>query len=1373
MNSTGASSYGLLSLLNRSADMASFDAITISIASPEKIRSWSYGEVTRPETINYRTLKPEKDGLFCAKIFGPIRDYECLCGKYKRIKYKGVVCEKCGVEVTNSRVRRERMGHIELAAPVCHVWFLRSIPFRISTILGMAQKDVEAIVHFALYVVTDGRMSTLSTGQILTREEYAEALQEHGETSFEVMTGSVAIRSLLEKLDLARIKMKLRKELKDVKSELKRSRIIKRLKLVEGFLESTNSPEWMVLKVIPVIPPELRPLVMMNGGFFAASDSNELYRRLINRTLRMLRLMKLQAPDIVIRNEKRMLQESVDALFDGNKGTGGNVARSGSKRVLKSLSDVLKGKHGRFRQNLLGKRVDYSGRTVIVVGPSLKLHQCGIPKRMALELFKPFVYAKLELYGRSPSMKASKMMVDAELTEVWDVLEEVIAQHPVLLNRAPTLHKLGIQAFDPILVEGKAILLPPLVCRAFNADFDGDQMAVHLPLSLEAQVEARVLMMSTNNILNPQNGKTIILPSQDMVYGLHYLSMEIVTDIEDDKLPIIYNIYEMAYAIQNNELTIHTRILYVYKIKGENDEVVTKFVQTTPGRVYIYEAVPDSCKFKGFEFVNKLFTKKIIASVIDEVCSIAGHQETVNFCDNLLELGFRYSCLSGLSISKDDMIVVGSKESVIDSTMKSVNKLNSQYRDGLITNSERYNKIIDEWNQCTSTISKAVMSAISQERNPYSMNSIYMMANSGARGAEAQIMQICGMRGLMSKPNGEIIETPILSNFKDGLSVLEYFISSHGARKGLVDTALKTANAGYFTRRLVDVTQDCIVCEEDCGSDEGLLIEATVEDGVMISSLVNNIVGRITAGDIINPVTKEIIIGKNKLITSDMLRNIDMKSVSSAVIRSPILCKSRRGICMNCYGISLSTNKMVDIGEAVGIIAAQSIGEPGTQLTMNTKHMSGASLGGVMKSSILSTEQGVIAFKHCSIVVAKDGSELIVGKKAEISILNEKGIVLASYKIPYGSKILCKDGKDVLKGDRLAEWDPYNMPVIVKVDGIIEYHDLIEGASIRERMDDSTCSAIKIVTDWRSASSTSLRPSIILKGDSGEELIEYPMSIGAIITIADNEQVVKGDTIARIPRDSSRDKDITGGLSRVVDLFEARKPSNYSIISEIDGIVNFDKSGKTKRCVTIDPIDDSQKPVKYPVPRGKYVLVEDGDEIKKGDLIVDGHPVPHDTLRVMGLDKFAEYMVREVKKVYEAQGVDINGKHIEVILSMMLKKVEVIDPGETSLLAGEYVDKDVIEDINLKAKRENLRPATELPVLLGITKSSLQTKSFISAAAFQESTKVLTDASIIGKEDRLLSLKENIIVGRLIPAGTGMVVAGVKSMIKSELSSKN
>ena len=1355
-----------------SNDNYDFDLMKISIASPEKIRSWSYGEVKKPETINYRTFKPERDGLFCAKIFGPVKDYECLCGKYKRMKYRGIVCEKCGVEVTTSKVRRERMGHIDLAAPIAHIWFLKSLPSRISTLLDLPLKELERILYFESYIITDSGMSPFAKYESLSEDQYYKAIEEYGDDSFVAMIGAEAVKELLSKLDLEELKNSLRAEIAESTSDNKKKKLVKRLKLVEDFLDSGNRPEWMIMDVLPVIPPEIRPLVMLDGGRFATSDLNELYRRVINRNNRLRRLIDLRAPDIIIRNEKRMLQEAVDALFDNGRRT--RVVKNANKRPFKSLSDMLKGKQGRFRQNLLGKRVDYSGRSVIVVGPELKLHQCGLPKKMALELFKPFIYAKLELYGISSTIKAAKRMVDSERPEVWDILEEVIREHPVLLNRAPTLHRLGIQAFEPTLIEGKAIKLHPLVCAAFNADFDGDQMAVHVPLSLEAQLESRVLMMSTNNILSPSNGKPIIVPSKDIVLGLYYLTMELA-DEPGQGMCFVDN-SEMNHALYSKAVTLHTKIKYRRKIKTITGEEAFILVDSTPGRIIVSELLEDTVI--PFESINKLLTTKEITYLIDVVFRHCGQKQTVIFADRLMKLGFAYACKAGISIGKDDMLIPTTKEKHIKSTFAEVKEYEKQYADGLITMGEKYNKVVDIWSKCTDKVAGDLIQQISalhereegEEANQSRVNSIYMMAHSGARGSVTQIRQLAGMRGLMAKPSGEIIETPIISNLKEGLSVLEYFTSTHGARKGLADTALKTANSGYLTRRLVDVAMDCITQEFDCGTDRGIIVKAAIDGGEVTIPLAEKILGRVTSTDIYHPMTNELIVAKSEVITEDVVEKIDIAGIESLKIRSVLTCEAASGICSKCYGRDLATGDLVSTGEAVGVIAAQSIGEPGTQLTMRTFHIGGAATKGAEISNVEASYDGKIFLVNRNVVTDSEGRKVVMSRSCEILLADDKGIEKARFKIPYGAKLNVDEGDMVKKGARLAEWDPYTIPIITEKTGKIAYHDLIEGISMREVVDEATGIASKVVVDWKQQTrGADLRPRMMLLDEKDEIKIlangleaRYFLPINAILSVEDGAQVHAGDVIARIPRESSKTRDITGGLPKVAEIFEARKPKDHAVISEVEGYVEFGKDYKSKRRIIIKPADKSLEPIEYMIPRGKHVSVNEGDYIKKGDLLLDGNPVLHDILKVMGVEALAHYMVSEIQQVYRLQGVKIDDKHIEVIIRQMLQKVEIINPGETTLLAGEQIDKQELEEINQKAEKKGYIPAVAMPVLQGITKASLQTRSFISAASFQETTRVLTEAAVAGKFDKLQGFKENVIVGRLIPAGTGFYLNDVK-----------
>ena len=1394
-----------------------FDQIRISIASPERIRSWSFGEIKKPETINYRTFKPERDGLFCARIFGPIKDYECLCGKYKRMKYRGIVCEKCGVEVTLSKVRRERMGHIELASPVAHIWFLKSLPSRIGLLLDMTLKDLEKVLYFESYVVTEPGLTPLKMRQVLNEEDFLKAQEEHGDESFQAAIGAEALQKMLAAINLEEELTRLREELRDTGSEAKRKKFVKRLKLIEAFIQSNSRPEWMILDVVPVIPPELRPLVPLDGGRFATSDLNDLYRRVINRNNRLKRLIELRAPDIIVRNEKRMLQESVDALFDN--GRRGRIITGANKRPLKSLSDMLKGKQGRFRQNLLGKRVDYSGRSVIVVGPELKLHQCGLPKKMALELFKPFIYSKLELYGLASTVKAAKRMVEKERPEVWDILEEVIREHPVLLNRAPTLHRLGIQAFEPILIEGKAIQLHPLVCTAFNADFDGDQMAVHVPLSLEAQLEARVLMMSTNNILSPANGKPIIVPSQDIVLGLYYITLEradvlgpevkfrtieelkaaveahsvLIFDRSDSadplksgklanfeqmrkkdgvtfhRVPYFADGAEIERAVEAKVLSLGSRIRARRLSRDANGELVSQIVVTTPGRMMMSEILPDN-PLISFDLVNRLLTKKEITNVIDQVYRHCGQKETVIFCDRVMALGFAQACKAGISFGKDDLIIPAAKEKLVEDARTKVKEYEQQYLDGLITQGEKYNKVVDVWSNCTEKVAEEMMKVIRSAEPGVQINAVWMMADSGARGSAAQIKQLAGMRGLMAKPSGEIIETPIISNFKEGLTVLEYFNSTHGARKGLADTALKTANSGYLTRRLVDVAQDAIITEVDCGTTKGLTMRAVVEGGEVIAPLADRILGRTAAVNVVDPLNGKVLVKAGGLIDEEAIEKIDRSGIDAVLTRSVLTCETAVGLCGKCYGRDLARGTVVNIGEAVGVIAAQSIGEPGTQLTMRTFHIGGAVQRGAEQSSVEAAFDAKVRIKNRTVVINSDNIPVLMGRNSELVLLDEAGREKARHRVPYGAKLLADEGKMVKKGERLVEWDPYTIPIITEKDGFAHYVDLVEGVSVREVVDEATGISAKVVIDWKQQpKGGDLKPRLVIKNAKGKTLTltngreaVYLLSVDAILSIENTAEVRAGDVLARIPRESSKTRDITGGLPRVAELFEARKPKDFAIISEIDGRVEFGKDYKTKRRIMVVPAEDKktdQEPVEYLIPKGKHISVQEGDFVQRGDLLMDGNPVPHDILRVMGVEALASYLINEIQDVYRLQGVRINDKHIEVIVRQMLQKVEIADPGETTFLAGEQVDKPDFDAENAKAKAEKLKLATFRPVLQGITKASLQTNSFISAASFQETTRVLTEAAVSGRIDVLTGLKENVIVGRLIPAGTGSVMA--------------
>ncbi|NIY71755.1 DNA-directed RNA polymerase subunit beta' [Marivivens donghaensis] len=1346
-----------------------FDEIKVSLASPERILSWSYGEIKKPETINYRTFKPERDGLFCARIFGPIKDYECLCGKYKRMKYRGVVCEKCGVEVTLQKVRRERMGHIELAAPVAHIWFLKSLPSRIGLMLDMTLRDLERILYFENYVVIEPGLTDLTYGQLMSEEEFLDAQDTYGMDAFQANIGAEAIREMLSMIDLDATAEQLREELKEATGELKPKKIIKRLKIVESFLESGNRPEWMIMTVIPVIPPELRPLVPLDGGRFATSDLNDLYRRVINRNNRLKRLIELRAPDIIVRNEKRMLQEAVDALFDN--GRRGRVITGANKRPLKSLSDMLKGKQGRFRQNLLGKRVDFSGRSVIVTGPELKLHQCGLPKKMALELFKPFIYSRLEAKGLSSTVKQAKKLVEKERPEVWDILDEVIREHPVMLNRAPTLHRLGIQAFEPTLIEGKAIQLHPLVCSAFNADFDGDQMAVHVPLSLEAQLEARVLMMSTNNVLSPANGAPIIVPSQDMVLGLYYTTTQ--RDGMVGEGMSFASIEEVEHALSAGVVHLHSKITARMKqIDEEGNEVIQRF-ETTPGRLRLGHLLPLNAK-APFSLVNRQLRKKEVQQVIDTVYRYCGQKESVIFCDQIMTMGFREAFRAGISFGKNDMVIPETKWTLVDETREQVKDFEQQYMDGLITQGEKYNKVVDAWSKCNDRVTEAMMQTISAKHydengSEKEINSVYMMAHSGARGSVTQMKQLGGMRGLMAKPSGEIIETPIISNFKEGLTVLEYFNSTHGARKGLSDTALKTANSGYLTRRLVDVAQDCIVREVDCGTNRAITAEAAVNDGEVVASLGERVLGRVSADDVLRPGTDEVIVKAGELIDERKADMIETASVQKMRVRSPLTCEAEDGVCAQCYGRDLARGTRVNIGEAVGIIAAQSIGEPGTQLTMRTFHIGGVAQGG-QQSFLEASVNGKVEFRNANILTNQAGEQIAMGRNMVIAIMGEDGEERALHKIGYGTKIFLSDGADVSRGDKMFEWDPYTLPIIAEKTGKARYVDLVSGISVREDTDDATGMTQRIVSDWRSVPRASdLKPEIIILDSDGEPMrkddgnpVTYPMSVDAILSIEDGQDIHAGDVIARIPREGAKTKDITGGLPRVAELFEARRPKDHAIIAEIDGYVRFGKDYKNKRRIAIESSDDPDHKVEYMVPKGKHIPVQEGDFVQKGDYIMDGNPAPHDILSILGVEALANYMVDEVQEVYRLQGVKINDKHIEVIVRQMLQKWEIQDSGDTTLLKGETVDKVEFDEANAKAEARGGRPATGEPILLGITKASLQTRSFISAASFQETTRVLTEASVQGKRDKLVGLKENVIVGRLIPAGTGGATSRIR-----------
>ena len=1364
----------LMKILGTAGTAATFDQIRIQMASPEQIRSWSYGEIKKPETINYRTFKPERDGLFCARIFGPIKDYECLCGKYKRMKFRGIICEKCGVEVTLQKVRRERMGHIELASPVAHIWFLKSLPSRIGLMVDLTLKELEKILYFESYVVLDPGPTDLKLHQLLTEDQLESKQDEFGE-EFRYGIGAEAIKSILQGIDIDADKVRLRAELKETTSEAKRKKLVKRLKLIEAFGESGARPAWMILDVVPVIPPELRPLVPLDGGRFATSDLNDLYRRVINRNNRLKRLIELRAPDIIVRNEKRMLQESVDALFDN--GRRGRAITGANKRPLKSLSDMLKGKQGRFRQNLLGKRVDYSGRSVIVVGPELKLHQCGLPKKMALELFKPFIYSKLEKYGHATTIKAAKRMVEKERPEVWDILEEVIREHPVMLNRAPTLHRLGIQAFEPVLIEGKAIQLHPLVCTAFNADFDGDQMAVHVPLSLEAQLEARVLMMSTNNILSPANGKPIIVPSQDIVLGLYYLSLETAAfrDTPDEDVfgkdgalvrkgpPALGTIGEIENAISSKAIHLHDKIRARYTTVDADGNPVRLRIITTPGRMLIAQLLPKHPNVP-FALLNKQLTKKNVSDVIDAVYRHCGQKECVIFADRLMGLGFSQAAKAGLSFGKDDLIIPDNKWELIAKTKDEVKEFEQQYQDGLITSGERYNKVVDSWSRCTDEVAGAMMKEISKQEIGKPTNSVWMMSHSGARGSPAQMRQLAGMRGLMAKPSGEIIEQPIIANFKEGLTVLEYFNSTHGARKGLADTALKTANSGYLTRRLVDVAQDCIIHEEDCGTERGLTVKPVMDGGETVASLSERILGRTTAEDVLDPVSTKVLVANNTLIEETEAEIIERAGVESVKIRSVLTCEAATGVCGHCYGRDLARGTPVNIGEAVGVIAAQSIGEPGTQLTMRTFHIGGAAQRGAEVSNVEASHDGIIAMKNRVVVENSQRVQVVMSRNCEMVLVDDKGRERARFRVPYGARILMDDGATVTRGQKLAEWDPYTLPIITERAGTVEYLDLLDGVTIVERMDEVTGLTSRVVVDYKQmAKGVDLRPRLQLKDENGEVLklpngaeARYFLNPDSILSVENGATINAGDVLARIPREGSKTRDITGGLPRVAELFEARRPKDHAVIAETDGRVEFGKDYKAKRRIIVKN-DETGEETEYLITKGKHVSVQEGDFVRRGDPLVDGPRVPHDILKVMGVEVLADYLVNEIQDVYRLQGVKINDKHIEVIVRQMLQKVEITEPGDTTFLTGEQVDRVEFDHENGKLLKDD-RPAVAMPVLQGITKASLQTHSFISAASFQETTRVLTEAATAGKVDTLNGLKENVIVGRLIPAGTGSVM---------------
>ena len=1361
----------LLDLFKQATHEEEFDVIKIGLASPEKIRSWSYGEVKKPETINYRTFKPERDGLFCAKIFGPVKDYECLCGKYKRLKHRGVICEKCGVEVTLSKVRRERMAHIELASPVAHIWFLKSLPSRLGMVLDMTLRDIERVLYFEGFMVTEPGMTPLNRGQLLTEEDYISKVEEYGD-EFKALMGAEAVRELLRSLDLHTEVETLHSEIGKTGSDTKLKKLSKRLKILEGFQKSGIKPEWMILEVLPVLPPELRPLVPLDGGRFATSDLNDLYRRVINRNNRLKRLLELKAPEIIVRNEKRMLQESVDSLLDN--GRRGKAMTGANKRPLKSLADMIKGKSGRFRQNLLGKRVDYSGRSVIVVGPALKLHQCGLPKKMALELFKPFIFNRLEVLGLATTIKAAKKMVEDEEPIVWDLLEEVIREHPVMLNRAPTLHRLGIQAFEPVLIEGKAIQLHPLVCAAFNADFDGDQMAVHVPLSLEAQAEARTLMLASNNVLSPANGEPIIVPSQDIVLGLYYMTREKI-NAKGEGMKFA-DVTEARRAYDNRVAELHARITVRIKevtLDADKNRVETiRRVETTLGRALLSEILPPDLPFS---FIDKALKKKEISKLINASFRRCGLRETVILADKLMYTGFTYATRSGMSIAIKDMLIPKEKHQILDASEAEVKEIESQYTSGLVTQGERYNKVVDIWGRAGDAVAKAMMGQLGGEKvidrdgkevTQESFNSIYMMADSGARGSAAQIRQLAGMRGLMAKPDGSIIETPITANFREGLNMLQYFISTHGARKGLADTALKTANSGYLTRRLVDVTQDLVVIEDDCGTQNGLVVKALVEGGEVVEALRERILGRVAVSDIIHPETQETVFEAGTLLSEDVCDTIDSLSIDEVKVRTPLTCETRFGLCAQCYGRDLGRGYLVNAGEAVGVIAAQSIGEPGTQLTMRTFHIGGAASRAAAASQLEAKSAGMIQYTAAMRYVTNARKELVaISRSGEFMIVDESGRERERHKVPYGATLLVNDGAKIKAGAVLATWDPHTRPIITEYAGRIRFENIEEGVTVAKQLDEVTgLSTLVVIDPKRKASSVAkgVRPQVKLLDEAGNEikiagteiLVNVTFQIGSIITVKNGQDVSVGDVIARIPQESSKTRDITGGLPRVAELFEARSPKDAGVLAEVTGTVSFGKDTKGKQRLVITDMDGV--PHEYLITKEKHVTAHDGQIVQKGEVIVDGPADPHDILRLRGVEALARYITDEVQDVYRLQGVKINDKHIEVIVRQMLRRVTVVDPGNTGLIPGEGVERSEVLQINDEMTAAGKEPATYNPILLGITKASLSTDSFISAASFQETTRVLTEAAIMGKKDELRGLKENVIVGRLIPAGTGL-----------------
>jgi DNA-directed RNA polymerase subunit beta' len=1373
----------LLELFKQVQQDEEFDAIKIGLASPEKIRSWSYGEVKKPETINYRTFKPERDGLFCAKIFGPIKDYECLCGKYKRLKHRGVICEKCGVEVTLAKVRRERMGHIELASPVAHIWFLKSLPSRLGLVLDMTLRDIERVLYFEAYVVTDPGLTPLKRCQLLSEDDYLAKVEEFGD-DFSAAMGAEGIRALLRALDLNKEIDNLRKDLEATSSDAKVKKIAKRLKVLEGFKSSNIKPDWMIMEVLPVLPPELRPLVPLDGGRFATSDLNDLYRRVINRNNRLKRLLELKAPEIIVRNEKRMLQEAVDSLLDN--GRRGKAMTGANKRPLKSLADMIKGKGGRFRQNLLGKRVDYSGRSVIVVGPQLKLHQCGLPKKMALELFKPFIFNKLELLGLATTIKAAKRLVEQEVPEVWDILEEVIREHPVMLNRAPTLHRLGIQAFEPVLIEGKAIQLHPLVCAAFNADFDGDQMAVHVPLSLEAQMEARTLMLASNNVLSPANGEPIIVPSQDIVLGLYYATRERI-NAKGEGMSLV-DLAEVSRAYESRQVELHARIwVRIKEIQvgedGERSDKVTRY-RTTVGRALLSEILPVGLPF---ELLNKPLKKKEISRLINAAFRRCGLRETVIFADKLMNAGFTIATRGGISFGVHDMMIPTVKHDLITSAEAEVKEIETQYTSGLVTAGERYNKVVDIWSRAGEQVGKVMMEQLGSEdvvdRNQKNVkqeafNSIYMMADSGARGSAAQIRQLAGMRGLMAKPDGSIIETPITANFREGLNVLQYFISTHGARKGLADTALKTANSGYLTRRLVDVTQDLVVTEEDCGTQNGVSMKALVEGGEVVEALKERILGRVLVSELMHPERQDVLYSAGTLLDEEAVETIDSLGIDEVKVRTPLSCDTRWGVCAKCYGRDLGRGSLVNVGEAIGVIAAQSIGEPGTQLTMRTFHIGGAASRAAVASQVEAKSAGTVRFTPTMRYVTNPrGDKLVISRSGEVIIADDNGRERERHKVPYGATLQVTDGDAVKAGKMLALWDPHHRPIVTEYAGKVKFENVEESVTVAKQIDEVTGLSTLVVIDSKRrtlSGAKGVRPSVKMLNEAGEEVriagtdhtVNISFPVGAVIAVREGQTVQVGEVLARIPQEVSKTRDITGGLPRVAELFEARAPKDAGMLAEITGTVSFGKETKGKQRLVIRDLDNVEH--EYLIPKDKHVLVHDGQVVNKGEMIVDGSVDPHDLLRLLGVEALARYIIDEVQDVYRLQGVKINDKHIEVIVRQMLRRVQIEEPGDTPFIQGEQVERAEVLEENEKAEKEGKKPSAYSYMLLGITKASLSTDSFISAASFQETTRVLTEAAIMGKRDSLRGLKENVIVGRLIPAGTGLAYHNIRKQQAAE-----